>query len=50
METEVSEEHLADLWLESVAQGTMHTYCEQVLKIAHITKMATRQLVTDVGE
>jgi len=44
-----SAEHLADVWLESVARGTMHTYCEQVLKINNITRMATRQLTTDIN-
>jgi len=44
-----SAEHLADVWLESVARGTMHTYCEQVLKINKITKMATKQLITDIN-
>ncbi|XP_064611193.1 conserved oligomeric Golgi complex subunit 7-like [Liolophura sinensis] len=41
-------EHTADLWLESIACGTMHVYCEEILKIHQITPHATRQLVTDI--
>ena len=42
-------EQLADLWLESIARGTMHTYGEQILKIPELTQLATSQLVTDIG-
>ena len=42
-------EHLADLWLESVARGTMHVYAEQILKIHELTEHATKQLITDIG-
>lgn len=41
-------EHLADVWLESVARGTMHVYSEQILKILELTPHATRQLITDI--
>ncbi|KAH9519601.1 Golgi transport complex subunit 7 [Bulinus truncatus] len=41
-------EHLADLWLESVAMGTMHTYSEEILKIPHLTPHGCKQLVTDI--
>ncbi|KAH9519599.1 Golgi transport complex subunit 7 [Bulinus truncatus] len=41
-------EHLADLWLESVAMGTMHTYSEEILKIPHLTRHGCKQLVTDI--
>ncbi|XP_064640481.1 conserved oligomeric Golgi complex subunit 7-like [Lineus longissimus] len=40
--------HIADLWLESIARGTMHTYCEEILKIRELSPHATRQLRTDV--
>lgn len=43
-------EHLADLWLESIARGTMHNYSEQILKIPGLTQLATSQLITDIGE
>merc|ERR1712004_239516 len=33
---EFQEEHLADIWLESVARGTMQTCIEQVLRIPSI--------------
>ena len=42
-------DHLADVWLESVARGTMHTYSEQILKIHELSPHATRQLITDIG-
>ena len=43
-------EHLADLWLESVARGTMHVFGEEMLKIPELTPHGTKQLITDVGE
>ncbi len=43
-------EHFADLWLESVAKGTMHMFTEEVLKIHELTAHATKQLVTDIGK
>ncbi len=43
------DQQLADLWLESVAKGTMHTYVEQILRIMQLTHMSTRQLITDIG-
>ena len=42
-------EHLADLWLESLARGTMHHYSEQILKILELSSLGTRQLITDIG-
>lgn len=47
--TEVPD-HLADLWLESVAMGTMHTYTEEILKIPQLTAHGCKQLVTDIGQ
>lgn len=41
-------EHLADLWLESVAMGTMHTYCEEILRIPKLSPHGCKQLVTDI--
>ncbi|XP_059142129.1 conserved oligomeric Golgi complex subunit 7-like [Physella acuta] len=41
-------DHLADLWLESVAMGTMHTYTEEILKIPQLTAHGCKQLVTDI--
>ncbi|CAL1543486.1 unnamed protein product [Lymnaea stagnalis] len=41
-------EHLADLWLESVAMGTMHTYTEEILKIPQVTPHGCKQLITDI--
>jgi len=41
-------DHLADLWLESVARGTMHVYSEQILKIHELTELAAKQLITDI--
>jgi hypothetical protein len=43
-------EHTADLWLESLARGTMHVYSEEILKIHDLTPHAIKQLVTDIGE
>lgn len=43
-------EQLADLWLESVARGTMHTYAEQILNIPKLSHLASQQLLTDIGE
>ena len=43
-------EHAADLWLESIARGTMHLYGEQVLKVHQLTPHATKQLITDMGQ
>lgn len=42
-------EHVADLWLESIARGTMHLYCEQILKIQELSSHAVKQLITDIG-
>ncbi|XP_074645034.1 conserved oligomeric Golgi complex subunit 7-like [Tubulanus polymorphus] len=41
-------DHIADLWLESIARGTMHTYCEEILKIHDLSAHATKQLITDI--
>ncbi|XP_025115675.1 conserved oligomeric Golgi complex subunit 7-like [Pomacea canaliculata] len=41
-------EHLADLWLESVARGTMHVFGEEMLKIPQLTSHGTKQLITDL--
>ncbi|KAL8588662.1 hypothetical protein ACOMHN_001979 [Nucella lapillus] len=41
-------EHLADLWLESVARGTMHVFGEEILKIPDLTPHGTKQLITDI--
>ncbi|KAK3085428.1 hypothetical protein FSP39_003139 [Pinctada imbricata] len=46
-ETELPE-HPADLWLESIARGSMHLYGEQILKIPELTPHASKQLITDV--
>ncbi|XP_041376538.1 conserved oligomeric Golgi complex subunit 7-like [Gigantopelta aegis] len=46
-EQEMSE-HLADLWLESVAKGTMHMFSEEIIKIHQLTPHATKQLITDI--
>lgn len=46
-ETELPE-HVADLWLESIARGTMHLYCEQILKIQELSSHAAKQLITDI--
>ena len=43
-------EHLADLWLESVAMGTMHTYCEEILKIPKLSPHGCKQLIIDIGK
>ena len=43
-------EHLADLWLESVARGTMHVFGEEMLKIPELTPHGAKQLITDMGE
>ena len=42
-------EHLADLWLEAVANGTMHNYADQILHIHKLSPHATKQLITDIG-
>lgn len=41
-------ENMADLWLESVAMGTMHNYAEQILKIPELSQLASKQLATDI--
>ncbi|KAK7114475.1 conserved oligomeric Golgi complex subunit 7-like [Littorina saxatilis] len=41
-------EHLADLWLESVARGTMHVFGEEMLKILQLTSHGAKQLITDI--
>lgn len=46
-ETEIPE-HTADLWLESIARGTMHVYTEEILRIQELTPHATKQLITDI--
>ncbi|XP_062594246.1 conserved oligomeric Golgi complex subunit 7-like isoform X1 [Saccostrea cucullata] len=46
-ETELPEQ-VADLWLESIARGTMHLYSEQILKIPELSSHATKQLITDI--
>ena len=43
-------ESLADVWLESVARGTMHVYTEVILDIPQLTVHSTQQLITDIGE
>ncbi|KAK3584557.1 hypothetical protein CHS0354_030563 [Potamilus streckersoni] len=46
-ETEIHE-HPADLWLKSIAHGTMHLYCEEILKILELTAHGNKQLLTDI--
>ncbi|XP_056005871.1 conserved oligomeric Golgi complex subunit 7-like isoform X3 [Ostrea edulis] len=46
-ETELPE-HVSDLWLESIARGTMHLYSEQILKIHELSNHATKQIITDI--
>lgn len=41
-------EHLAQLWLESVARGCMQVYADQILKIPELAEPSTKQLVTDI--
>lgn len=43
-------EHLDSIWLESISRATMHTYCDEILRIVEITPHATKQLITDIGE
>ena len=43
-------EHIADLWLKSIARGIMHVLCEEVLRIHELTPHGTKQLVTDIGK
>ena len=43
-------EHIADLWLKSIARGTMYVLCEEVLRIHELTPHGTKQLVTDIGK
>jgi hypothetical protein len=43
-------EHLADLWLLSVARGTMAVFGEEILKIQSLTPHGAKQLITDIGE
>ena len=42
-------EHIADLWLKSIARGAMHVLCEEVLRIQELTPHGAKQLVTDIG-
>ncbi|KAI0226391.1 Conserved oligomeric Golgi complex subunit 7 [Lamellibrachia satsuma] len=41
-------ESLADVWLESVARGTMHVYTEVILQVPQLTSHSTQQLITDI--
>lgn len=41
-------EHIADLWLESIARGTMHVLCEEILRIHELSNHGTKQLITDI--
>lgn len=41
-------EHIADLWLESIARGTMHVLCEEILRIQELSPHGTKQLITDI--
>ena len=41
-------EHTADLWLESIARGTMHYYADEIIKIHELSTHATKQLITDI--
>ncbi|ELT88100.1 hypothetical protein CAPTEDRAFT_161050 [Capitella teleta] len=41
-------EQLADLWLESVANGSMRLYAEQILNIPKLSTLATQQLLIDI--
>ena len=43
-------EHIADLWLKSIARGTMHVLSEEVLHIHELTPHGAKQLVTDIGK
>lgn len=42
-------EHIADLWLESIARGTMHVLSEEILRIHELSSHGTKQLITDIG-
>ena len=44
------EQDPASKWLSSVAQATMHTYVESILRIPELTDFASKQLVADIGE
>ncbi|GAB1599817.1 conserved oligomeric Golgi complex subunit 7-like [Argonauta hians] len=41
-------EHSTDLWLQSIARGTMYLYSEEILKIYELSPHGTKQLVTDL--
>ncbi|XP_053401502.1 conserved oligomeric Golgi complex subunit 7-like isoform X2 [Mercenaria mercenaria] len=41
-------EHIADLWLESIARGTMHVLCEEIIRIHELSTHGTKQLITDI--
>ncbi|XP_028395238.1 conserved oligomeric Golgi complex subunit 7-like [Dendronephthya gigantea] len=42
------EQDPASKWLSSVAQATMHTYVESILRIPELTVFASKQLVADI--
>lgn len=42
-------EHMAEMWLESLARGSLHNYCEQILLIPELTPTSTKQLLIDIG-
>ena len=44
------EQDPASKWLSSVAQATMHTYVESILRIPELTDFASKQLVADIGK
>lgn len=43
-------DHIADLWLESIARGTMHVLSEEILKIHDLSAHGKKQLITDIGK
>lgn len=41
---------LTACWLDSIANATYSTFCEEILKIGQISVNAQRQLIIDIGE
>jgi hypothetical protein len=44
------EQDPASKWLSSVAQATMHSYVESILRIPELTDFASKQLIADIGK
>lgn len=42
--------HITACWLDSIANATVSVFCEEILKIPHLSTNSSKQLVIDIGE